>query len=632
MPYSITTRDGITVNDIPDDMPADSPQLKDRVAKIRGGAAAAPPTDVKAPTSGYAMGLRDTVDAGAQMLRRVAGDKVGGAIDTFGNWLADKGLPVAHSNGVEGVDRIVNDVNRGYEENRKAAGRDGFDAQRLVGNLVQPANYIGPAGGAGAAANTVRQLAVQGAKAGAVSGFLQPVVGEEAQKDFWVNKAEQTGAGAVTGAVATPVVTKGAEKAANLVKNALPQRTAQPQNIQIAVNNTFASQGMNPREVPEAVMQSVQRQVDEAMRAGRRLNAGEMVRRAQFEAVGLTGDAGPTAAQLSRNPVQFANEKDLSGVRISTPRGDVNPLADRFANQHRRLQDVFDQMGAREATQPMTAGQTIIGGLREADAPVRQRVDDLYTRARGMNEGRAWDLERGVFSHGVNRELDEGMWGAFVPSEVRTLLNNITEGRTPFNVDAAVQIDSLLSKAQRKAERGGDDAGASAVGVIRRHLHGTPLAQAEQGAGRAAGETVEGMTRNVTDGIDDVAPRMQQRLGLAPQPSRALTVPQAGGEVGSVLPQVPGAPPVHPGQAARDAFDQARHAARDRFATIEATPSLRAALDEAAPDKFVQNFILNADTRDVQAMRQTLANNPDALEQARAQVAEACCPSSRTRP
>jgi hypothetical protein len=35
MPYSITTKDGITINNIPDNVPADSPDLKARVAAIR---------------------------------------------------------------------------------------------------------------------------------------------------------------------------------------------------------------------------------------------------------------------------------------------------------------------------------------------------------------------------------------------------------------------------------------------------------------------------------------------------------------------------------------------------------------------------------------------------------------------
>lgn len=54
MPYSITTKDGITINNIPDDVAPDSPDLKARVAAIRAGspsalAAQAPTGPVAAP-------------------------------------------------------------------------------------------------------------------------------------------------------------------------------------------------------------------------------------------------------------------------------------------------------------------------------------------------------------------------------------------------------------------------------------------------------------------------------------------------------------------------------------------------------------------------------------------------------
>ena len=55
MAYSITTKDGITISDIPDDVSPDSPELKAKVAAIRagGGAAAleAPATATQAPAS-----------------------------------------------------------------------------------------------------------------------------------------------------------------------------------------------------------------------------------------------------------------------------------------------------------------------------------------------------------------------------------------------------------------------------------------------------------------------------------------------------------------------------------------------------------------------------------------------------
>jgi len=43
MTYSITTKDGITINNIPDDVAPDSPELKQRVAAIRDSGGQAQP-------------------------------------------------------------------------------------------------------------------------------------------------------------------------------------------------------------------------------------------------------------------------------------------------------------------------------------------------------------------------------------------------------------------------------------------------------------------------------------------------------------------------------------------------------------------------------------------------------------
>ena len=62
MPYTIQTQDGIEINNIPDDVPQDSPQLKARVAKIRaqrdGGQQQAPQQAVQDPSPTVG-GLRD---------------------------------------------------------------------------------------------------------------------------------------------------------------------------------------------------------------------------------------------------------------------------------------------------------------------------------------------------------------------------------------------------------------------------------------------------------------------------------------------------------------------------------------------------------------------------------------------
>lgn len=69
MAYSITTKDGITINDIPDDVAPDSPDLKARVAAIRAGSAAGAPASpaaaVQAPSPqeppGFFAGLAEQI-------------------------------------------------------------------------------------------------------------------------------------------------------------------------------------------------------------------------------------------------------------------------------------------------------------------------------------------------------------------------------------------------------------------------------------------------------------------------------------------------------------------------------------------------------------------------------------------
>ena len=59
MPYSITTKDGITINNIPDDVAPDSPELKERVAQIRltGGQAQPVAPAMPPDTLGRQVGL-----------------------------------------------------------------------------------------------------------------------------------------------------------------------------------------------------------------------------------------------------------------------------------------------------------------------------------------------------------------------------------------------------------------------------------------------------------------------------------------------------------------------------------------------------------------------------------------------
>ena len=103
MPYSITTKDGITINNIPDDVPQDSPDLKARVAAIRAGATAAPaPSTPNSQVASSAQAARDQEaipilkkELEAAQARKQSGDtRASGDVDAIVKELARKGVRV----------------------------------------------------------------------------------------------------------------------------------------------------------------------------------------------------------------------------------------------------------------------------------------------------------------------------------------------------------------------------------------------------------------------------------------------------------------------------------------------------------------------------------------------------------
>jgi len=158
-----------------------------------------------------AKGLRDPIDAGAQLLTRglsAVAPRVVEAGNRLNNYIADKtGLVGRLPAG--GVDQQIRDSEKAYQ---LARGSDGMDWGRMAGNVLNPANLaIGSAVPKLAAlAKTAAPVLSPvlgglgvGVVGGAASGAMTPVTEEG---DFATQKAKQMGVGALAGA-AVPVVT-----------------------------------------------------------------------------------------------------------------------------------------------------------------------------------------------------------------------------------------------------------------------------------------------------------------------------------------------------------------------------------------------------------------------------------------
>jgi hypothetical protein len=153
--------------------------------------------EAKAPSSGFMMGLKDPITAGAQMIPRALG-AVASLGGTKPNALSDLLFREAKR-----VDEMAKAEEQSYQAQREKEGESGFDVARLGGNILNPASFVPAARVAQLARARGLSTVGQAATAGAVGGAMQPVVGEGT---FGEQKTEQVVLGGVTGPIGEKVV------------------------------------------------------------------------------------------------------------------------------------------------------------------------------------------------------------------------------------------------------------------------------------------------------------------------------------------------------------------------------------------------------------------------------------------
>lgn len=327
------------------------------------------------------------------------------------------------------------------------------DAARLTGELVASIPFA-PAG-----APSLLGRMKEGAKIGGALSLTSPV---PASDDFWLAKGVQTAAGTAAGGIAPPIVegvVHGVGATVNALRNAargLANR-ATPQTIEATLRGEFQTAGVDWNAMSQQARQSMIAEVENALQAGGTINPEAIRRAADFSRVGAT----PLRGQLNRNPADYAREQNLARTTQGAP------IAERLGQQNEAF------ISNVPAADPYATGQRVIGGLTARDAPRRSAVDAAYAEARD-HLGRAAPMDTQQFSQSANLALDDQMLGTYLPTEVRTLLNRVSAGEIPFNVNTAVQMDRVLSAAQRSAGQGTPQ--SLAIGRVRDALNRTGVA------------------------------------------------------------------------------------------------------------------------------------------------------------
>lgn len=228
--------------------------------------------------------------------------------------------------------QAVTDFARKVEEKtqkgRAERGSEGFDTAQLAGAVLSPANFLVPLRGA-----TMAGKVASGARAGAVMGGLQPVLGEG---DFETEKAKQIAMGGLFGG-AVPVATGLISGGAGAIRQAVQPITERGRQ------------------------QILQRAVQEAV-------PDEALRRQVAMRLGVPEDtiAGyrPTSGELLADMPESASLQAMM-ARAAGSRQGASAVATREAEQEAARQAAIGSLGGEFVPQSIIARTALTAPMRE---------------------------------------------------------------------------------------------------------------------------------------------------------------------------------------------------------------------------------------------------------------------------
>lgn len=362
----------------------------------------APRQPGKAP-SGVLRGIRDPIDAAAQMLVHALPDSVVEAGNQANNWIAEntglvgklpeKNLSSLVTGQKTGIDGMLQQQEADYQAQRKAAGETGADWGRIGGNIA--ASLI-PGAGATRAAQSMRlgPLA-QAAVSGGATSLLTPVLEGDS---FIAEKAKQAAGGAVAGSIAQRAIS-------GISRLVSPNASVNP-DIQTLMNEGVritpfqALGGMAKRLEEKARSLPILGDAITAAhrRGGEDLNMAVLRRGIDnLNRAGMPGQVtrgGGEGLQQLRTAAQDAYESLLPRMMADTGE---QQFATNMANLRQMVQALpanearyFDETLNREITQRLAPNGVLSGeNLRAAQAALRDhaaqflRSPDAYQRNLG---------------------------------------------------------------------------------------------------------------------------------------------------------------------------------------------------------------------------------------------------------
>lgn len=410
----------------------------------------------------------------------------------------------------------------------------------------------------GTAGTALSQQPVSQLTAAAGGGLAGQTAKETGQNPLW--QAGASIAGTVIGGMTPGAISSAAGK----VRSVLPSTQ---RAVDIRISNILAESGVDYAKLPTPLKDTLRAEVNKAMNTNGVLNPEAVRRLADIRRVGAT----PTVGMLTLDPVQLTREKNVAKIAANMGDDGLHSLP-RLENQNNRALVDFANRTAGGESDLFTAGQRTIGTIQARDEAARGVENALYRAAKDAG-GRKVQLSRGDFVNQAFDNLARENKGAFLPAEVENMLNQISVGQVnkggrvfdvPFDVDTIDTLKTVLANESRSAKNGNVRAAIKAVRDALENVKLEPAAKT--GAGLVDEATAAAMRQ-----VDEL-------------PAEALK-----------------------------AFNKARAFARARRTWQESSRGVNAAVDDAQPDKFIEQYFLRGTVADADGIARELRRNESAL-------------------
>jgi hypothetical protein len=359
MAYSITTKDGITIRGIPDDVPPDSIELKARVEKVRRGEVQGTSSSVaQIPGSGPATvpqaperGIVDSLGA-VEALPAVATAMTTGPVGGAVNWL--------NQLVIEGLQGNLSDP----EASKRISGA--FDAG-LKAMTYAPRTEAGQEA-TGAIAEAAQGLAPLAGLGGEMAMLANASRATRAAPAATVARASAEG---VARDAAGPAAAAGVSRAIDAAGTARQAVTTLPRRALAAISRE------EPKTPTPGTMGS----------AGAAATDIATQRATTAESLGLTGDAALTKGQATRDPAQLKFEVETAKM----PEEGARLRARRVAQNEALLNEIerdIDITGSQAPTL-RAVGESVDRALVGQYRADKAQVNAAYAKARKSPEASA---------------------------------------------------------------------------------------------------------------------------------------------------------------------------------------------------------------------------------------------------